>query len=327
LKGNFLMLPASPHSPFAIIATLGPASAALAASLRDAGATAFRLNASHLELQDLERILQRVRKELGDFPIVVDLQGAKMRLGNFQPRPIVTGEKLTFSLDQRPHSIQVPHFELFASLASGDTLSCDDGRIRLRVRSTTETSAEVECLVDGVLRPRKGVNVVEHPVVLRALSSQDQSQVELCGRYSNVHFAFSFMSDGREVKWLRQLCPDRQVVGKIERIEAINNFESIARSVDSIWICRGDMGAQLGLVPMARWVFGVTPTNVPCPVVMAGQVLEHLTQHLEPTRSEVCYLHDLVHRGFAGIVLSDETAIGVAPVEAVKTARSLVSGF
>jgi pyruvate kinase len=58
---------------------------------------------------------------------------------------------------------------------------------------------------------------------------------------------------------------------------------------------------------------------------MAGQVLEHLTQHADPTRSEVCHLHDLLARGYAGIVLSDETAIGADPLRATLLAAELLA--
>jgi pyruvate kinase len=74
-------------------------------------------------------------------------------------------------------------------------------------------------------------------------------------------------------------------------------------------------------------VGALAPAGLRCPVLMAGQVLEHLTRHREPTRSEVCHLHDLVARGYAGIVLSDETAIGVHPVHAVAQAAALVRAF
>jgi pyruvate kinase len=80
----------------------------------------------------------------------------------------------------------------------------------------------------------------------------------------------------------------------------------------------------MGLGAMAHWVSGFDPTSLPCPVWMAGQVLEHLTTHQMPTRAEVCNIYDLVARGYSGFVLSDETAIGSDPAGAVRTLRSLL---
>ena len=92
-------------------------------------------------------------------------------------------------------------------------------------------------------------------------------------------------------------------------------------------MCRGDLGEQLGPGALGRFVGSLSPAHFRCPVLMAGQVLEHLTAHAEPTRSEVCHLHDLLARGYAGIVLSDETAIGARPAHAVGQAAALVRAF
>jgi pyruvate kinase len=97
--------------------------------------------------------------------------------------------------------------------------------------------------------------------------------------------------------------------------------------VDALWVCRGDLGEQLGPAALARFVGSFSPADLPRPVLMAGQVLEHLTEHAEPTRSEVCHLFDLWQRGYAGVVLSDETAIGRRPAHAVARAASLVRAF
>ena len=89
-------------------------------------------------------------------------------------------------------------------------------------------------------------------------------------------------------------------------------------------MCRGDLGEQLGPGALGRFVGSLSPAHFRCPVLMAGQVLEHLTAH---ARSEVCHLHDLLARGYAGIVLSDETAIGARPAHAVGQAAALVRAF
>jgi pyruvate kinase len=78
---------------------------------------------------------------------------------------------------------------------------------------------------------------------------------------------------------------------------------------------------------MARWVGSLHPAELRIPVLMAGQVLEHLTSHSEPTRSEVCHLFDLIERGYSGVVLSDETAVGHDPEQAVRTAATLLREF
>jgi pyruvate kinase len=109
---------------------------------------------------------------------------------------------------------------------------------------------------------------------------------------------------------------------KIERASAVADLSRIARRCDEVWICRGDLGAELGLQAMAEAVHDVTAAvrTLPVPTLLAGQVLEHMTRHPTPTRSEMCHLYDVLSSGFAGVVLSDETAIGEFPAESVRVA-------
>lgn len=309
-----------------LIATLGPSSFSAAAAIGAAGATAFRLNASHLDAASLGTSLAAIRAGCGDVPVVVDLQGAKMRVDLPEPLLVAAGD----TLELRPSGgtgISVPHPQLFEQASAGDTLSIDDGRIRLQVIDATGSRIEARALNAGLLRPRKGINVEQHPVALDALTARDRAACAAAAAHGVSTFAFSFMQDGREAAWLRAAVPGCSVVGKIERREAVSHLDDIAASVDAVWICRGDLGAQLGLAEMARVVSAIDPAAFAVPVLMAGQVLEHLTRHEEPTRSEVCHLHDLLARGFAGVVLSDETAIGRDPAHAVGVAASLLSAF
>jgi len=311
-----------------IVATLGPASFDLASALAEAGATAFRLNASHMTPGKLESILQRLQVILPRVPVIVDLQGAKMRLGEFEKRSVRRGDRLRFAKDSDAgNALPLPHPELFRVVAIGEMLSCDDDRLRLIVREAGEGVLEAECLTDGELRPCKGVNLLDHPVVLEDLTARDRQHIECAAKYPLVSFACSFMRDGSEARWIRSRANGCPVVGKVERRAALERLESITAQVDELWICRGDLGSQLGVAEMARWVGGFSPGKLRVPVLMAGQVLEHLTSHPEPTRSEACHLYDLVERGYAGIVLSDETAIGMDPVRALSQARALLHAF
>jgi pyruvate kinase len=310
-----------------IVATIGPASWNLAAGLRDAGATAFRLNSSHLEVDELAEQAARICWALPELPLIVDLQGAKMRVGTFDQRSVRFGERIRFSLSPKTTEIPLPHQEIYAAVAEGDTLGCDDDRLRFRVTDASEDSLETVALHDGVLRPRKGVNILEHPVFLTDLSELDQSCLRFTKDLGKVGYAFSFMRDGTESEWIRRRAPNCAIAGKIERLEATRNIHRISDAVDAVWICRGDLGAQLGPGGMARWISGYDPGLESRPVLMAGQVLEHLTAHAVPTRSEVCHLFDLVNRRYSGFVLSDETAIGVDPVCVVRTLHSLLVEF
>ena len=312
--------------PRRLVATLGPRSSDLAAELAAGGATGFRLNASHLSPEETGRLARAVRKAAPDRELVIDLQGAKMRLGGFVERRIAPGETVALSPAPREGTLPAPHPELFAEARVGETLGVDDGRLRFVVERRADDEIVARCLVGGALRPRKGINLLEHPVRLDGLSPRDRATLAALPQ-GPATIAFSFMLDGREAEWVRAARPDSRVAGKIERREAIDALPTIAAAVDEVWICRGDLGAQLGLPELARFVHQFDPRALPCPSLMAGQVLQHLARHDAPTRSEVCHLYDLLARGYEGIVLSDETAVGSTPARAVATAAALLSSL
>ncbi|MGI5863629.1 MAG: pyruvate kinase [Myxococcales bacterium] len=321
------MSPAVPDS-FQIIATLGPASFGRAKALAAAGATGFRINASHLRPAELRSAVEALRREIPDVRLTIDLQGAKMRLGYFRERALLKEQVVIFtSEDDRRSALPLPHPEIFQAARVGDTLTADDGRLRFTILEVTPTTLVGSALENGVLRPRKGVHLEEHPVELEDITGDDALHLASVEAPRAASWAFSFMKDGREAGWLRQRVEGCRVVAKIERQEAIDALPQIVRAVDELWICRGDLGEQLGPTRLARFVANYDPRSAGLPVMMAGQVLEHMTEHPEPTRSEICHLYDLVSRGYSGIVLSDETAIGRDPERAVARAASLVRGL
>lgn len=309
-----------------LVATLAPACAPLAGALASGGATAFRLNASHMRPAALAEALASVRRQCPGAPLLVDLQGAKMRLGWIADRPVAEGERVRFSIDPA-EGVALPHPELYRQVAPHEVVSVDDGRIRLEVLETGEGRLEARALTPGTLSARKGVNLEQHPVRLHGLTGPDVEAVAIALAAGVRAFAFSFMTDGGEARWVRERAPGALVIGKVERAEAVGQLAAIASRTDAVWICRGDLGAQLGAARLARAVAGLSPPEFRVPVLMAGQVLQHLVDHGEPTRSEVCHLHDLLARGYAGIVLSDETAIGRDPVRAVRAASSLLQAL
>jgi pyruvate kinase len=252
---------------FDIVATLGPASFAIARELAGAGATALRLNASHLSPDELARRAVQARDGAPDLPIVVDLQGAKMRVGDVRERTLAAGARVRFAAEAGgPEDVPLPHPELFAAAAEGDTLGGDDGRLRFVVRARGDGWLEAEALVAGVLRPRKGVNLLDHPIRLSGLTPADAARLEAVRGLPGLQVAWSFALDGREAAWVRAAVPGAPVAAKVERLEAVGALAEIAARVDALWVCRGDLGEQLGPAALARFVGSLSPAELPCPV-------------------------------------------------------------
>lgn len=309
-----------------LVVTLGPKSLGLASELHRSGADTLRLNASHLPAKALEAAIVRARRAAPAARILVDLQGAKMRLGRFSPRRVARDDRVALVLAQESHgdALPLPHAELFEVLQPGDTLSLDDGRHHALVERCGGQRLTMRMLTAGTLLARKGVNRADHPVTLEGLTERDRNAISVARSAGCGDFAVSFVSDGRECDWVRQLAPEAHVTAKLERSDALEHLEAIAARADELWVCRGDLGAQLGLLALGRAVAQVAPQSLPVPVLMAGQVLEHMRHGTQPTRSEICHLSDLLARGYAGVVLSDETALGDSPELATEWAAALL---
>jgi pyruvate kinase len=306
--------------------TLGPSSeekAILTRLLKTADS--FRLNASHLNADSLGRWLTRLQEvfqeERHEIPVVLDLQGAKMRCGDY-PATESPPEKLRLTLSaeasQDPSVLPVPEPLLFEHCQVGEILTLNDNKVEVRVEAKEPGTLHTRVLRPGPLSSFKGVNRPGHPFPVGPLRTWDRSAIEITKAFSFVHFAYSFVLDGSVAQVLRKVT-SRRLVAKIERPESFPHLTSIDAAFDEIWLCRGDLGAQAGLTALGplQQEFTATLPKLSSPCILAGQVLEHMTHFPQPTRSEVVHLHDVRQAGWQGIVLSDETAIGKNPVAVV----------
>ena len=307
------------------ILTLGPATQTEEIITELLGvADGFRLNSSHLTpeqllkwLDKLSTIFSRTDRTL---PVIIDLQGAKMRIGEYPDVPELPNDKVTLLLQNKTDTssiIPVPHEELFQELRAGDVLTLNDTRIILEIIDVSPNEALAAVLKNGPLCSLKGINRTRHPVPYRVMTNKDKETIELCQKFPFTHYAFSFVLNGEEAALLRPATGQKQLIAKIERPEALSHLSTIDSKFDAIWFCRGDLGAQAGVENLGslQEQFVTAFEILKSPKYLAGQVLEHMSHFPEPTRSEVVHLHDIQKAGFDGIILSDETAIGKYPLE------------
>lgn len=324
---------------YRITATLGPASRdeAVWQAMLEAGVDAFRLNTSHLSLSECESWLGRLEDFLQrcgrrPMPIVLDLQGSKWRLGQFPARRLVVGEQVTLALDpsRAVETLPVPHADFFhAAASSSDELVLNDAKSRLKVLAWGEDYIQAQVIVGGEISSRKGITFSQSHYRKEALSAQDEAIFRQTQSNPSVRYAISYIKDALEMQQYRQAIGAQAfLIAKIERPEAVEDAQKLAQDADEIWLCRGDLGAELGLVRMAAAAHrftgqvGAIRNNLrqAGEVFLAGQVLEHMTGIPTPTRAEVCQLFDALEAGYGGFVLSDETAIGQDPAEACRVA-------
>jgi pyruvate kinase len=318
---------------YQIIATLGPSSDTETTWCRmlAAGATGFRLNTSHLSLLQLEAWVQR----LGAFlvtqiprpPLVLDLQGSKWRLGQFPACELTEGQRVTLvcaASAARPNELPVPHPDFFrAAAVSGREIVLNDAKLRLRLETQDADALHARVTTGGPIIPRKGITYTASTHRQESLSDTDRVILTRTQNLPGIRYALSYVKDTMEMANYRtQIGRSAYLIAKLERRPAMDEAMQIAATADEVWLCRGDLGAEVGAKAMAEAVYRLSASveAMPVPVLLAGQVFEHMVEHPTPTRSEVCAVYDALRKGYQGFVLSDETAIGRDPVESCRAA-------
>ena len=314
----------------------------------------FRVNASHMTTESLGAFCEAYGRVagLGAVPLYIDLQGAKLRVHAAQPQCRVgTGDHVavvclgdeagaTTTTAATPGDDKARIFvgaNIMALLQAGTEVSIDDGKVELVVEAVAADRSHADAVVrrGGDVRARKGFNLRPHPVAFTALSARDRAHVAATRQHAFVRYALSFACLASEVEELRALAgPERPVAVKLERPLDTDAVVALGRSAGELWVCRGDMGAQLGTpgalaVYYRGFVVGALPLLLRegCRVVMAGEVLDHMCDAPAPTRSEVCHLADLWALGFDGIVVSNETAWGKHPDNVLKVFRDIATAL
>jgi len=326
---------------YKIIATLGPSSATIHAweSMSSAGVTGFRLNTSHLTLPQLYSWLEKLHPFLASsgLKLVLDLQGSKWRLGFLPPYELVKGQSVTLVLEEitdQSNILPVPHPDFFQSailLASNPSstgyrsadILINDAKITLLMESASCDRVTARVNQGGLIMSNKGITFTASEYRQEILSNMDKSIIMATRNLQFIRYAISYVKDAVAMEKFRSLLSQPAVlIAKLERRSAIEDVAKIADLADELWLCRGDLGAELGLKNLAEQVycFSKNVRNISKPVLMAGQVLEHMNEHPIPTRSEICFLYETLMHGYHGFVLSDETAIGKNPIASCQMA-------
>ena len=321
-----------------IVATLGPASSdkETIKALFEAGADVFRLNMSHgehTEIGERHRIIREIEAETGrPIGILADLQGPKLRVGTFGGDgafELEEGQAFRLDLDDVPGDatrVQLPHKEIFDALEPGARLLVNDGKIRLKVKECGPDFANCEVTVGGVISDRKGVNVPDVTLPLAALSDKDRRDLEFVCRLGVDWLALSFVQRTQDVAEARDLVQGRAaVLVKVEKPQAVANFEDILAVSDGIMVARGDLGVEMpvhSVPPMQKRMVRKCRAAAK-PVIVATQMLESMIESPMPTRAEVSDVAAAIYEGADAVMLSAESAAGSYPIEAVTTMNSV----
>ena len=316
-----------------IIATLGPSSSdpETIRRLFEAGADVFRINMSHASPEkatELHNIIRKIEADFGrPIGILVDLQGPKLRVGEFARDSAVLKEGSTFHFDTNDDSgsalrVYLPHPEIFEAVEPGHTLILDDGKLRLKVLEASAELITAEVIVGGPLASRKGISLPDTILPFGAMTEKDRRDLEHAVNLGADWIGLSFVQRADDVAEARKLTRGRvAIITKIEKPAAMEHLGEILELSDALMVARGDLGVEMPLeqVPGLQKRITRACRNAGKPVVIATQMLESMIFAPVPTRAEVSDVATAVFDGADAIMLSAESAAGEYPSEAVET--------
>jgi pyruvate kinase len=326
-----------------IICTIGPASRdpRILEKLMESGMNVCRLNFSHgthEEHAELIRDIRKVSKKLG-LPVAIlqDLAGPKIRTSKLQDKEFVTLKKgAEFTLTNRdvPGSDQevgLTYADLPQNVRSGDAILLADGAMEVKVISTSETDVKCTVVTGGPLGSNKGINLPSRSINAPILSDKDKADLQF-GLEQGVDFiALSFVRTAHDVKTVKRRIAkakqDTPLIAKIEKFEALDNIDEIIAESDGIMVARGDLGVEIPLesVPRVQKMLINKTNEAAKPVITATQMLRSMVESPRPTRAEVTDVANAIYDGTDAIMLSEETAMGAYPVEAVQVMTSVAA--
>ena len=314
-----------------IVATLGPASSSpeRLRALFEAGADVFRLNFSHGTPDDHKQRVELLRalEKHYKYPIAIlmDLQGPKLRLGTFAkgPMELKKGQKLHFDLDPQPGTakrIPLPHPEIFRAAKTDGLLLIDDGKVRLRIMTHSESAIDAVVEVAGPISDRKGVNLPNLMLPLSPMTNKDRRDLDYGLSLGVDWVALSFVQRADDIAELKKLVAGRAaVMAKLEKPMAIEHLDEIIEQSDGIMVARGDLGVEMppeAVPPLQKRILAACRA-AGRPAIVATQMLDSMVHSPTPTRAEASDVATAVYDGTDAVMLSAESASGDYPVEAV----------
>ncbi len=307
----------------------------LVRSLYEAGMDVVRINSAHATEDGATQVVTNVRKVSPSIPVMIDTKGPEIRLTNigdgegsimFKDGDIVKVKGTANNADLITSELiymNVP--SLVNDMNIGNRLLIADGELELEVIDKNEDHLVCRFVIGGKLKSRKSVNVPGVHVDLPSITPKDRRFIEWAIKNDVDFIAHSFVRSAADVKAVQDILDAHQspikIISKIENQEGIDNIDEIIEASYAIMVARGDMGVELSAekIPGAQRLIVEKCIAAKRPVIIATQMLYSMTKSPRPSRAEVSDVANAIYSRTDAIMLSDETATGDYPVEAVKT--------
>ncbi len=322
-----------------IIATVGPTceNEEVLDQMIDAGANIFRFNMKHGTTEWHSNAIKRAQKVADGkkFPlgIMIDLQGPEVRIDLKEDFiEVEKGEEITFtnSPDGDSKEIGVPEKGVLEYLEPGDIILIDDGFYEFVVSKTTKNKILAISQRGGKIGNRKGLNVPSHKLNMPALIDADLNNLDMGAKNEIDFVALSFTRTAEDIENLRLEMEkrnlDAHVIAKIENRSALQNLEEIITAADGVMVARGDLGIETPLEGIPHWQKKIIQKarELRTPVIVATQMMQSMVENPIPTRAEVTDVANAIFNGTDAVMLSNETAAGKYPVEAVRAMNKII---
>ncbi len=316
-----------------IICTIGPASQGeeILTRLLEAGMNVARLNLSHGDEDHHTELIRRLRKVSTDLgrplAIMADLPGPKMRLGKLLKEPLLLerGRKivLTSRKPQNEDELPLDFPDLPRLVRPGEIIFLNDGLLELKVERVEGPDIQAVVLVGGEIRSRKGINVPGLRYELGALTPRDIELLRFALNQGVEAVSLSFVGSAKDLLQAREIARKEGkrvfLIAKIERAVALERLDEIIAAADGLMVARGDLGVEIPIerIALVQKEIARKANLLGKPVIIATQMLQSMTHRPRPTRAEATDVANAILDGADALMLSDETATGKYPVEAV----------
>ena len=281
----------------------------------------YRINGAHGSAADIERYIQKIRAQVPDADILMDLPGNKVRTSNME-EGVVLEEGKEFEI---PSS----HFNytgFYKHLKPGMTAWANDSIFEFSVISADEENIRFLSKSEGVLLNNKGVHVRGIHQDIPFLFRKDRELIELANRYHLAFVGLSFVRTAENIKEARALIDSNiEIISKVETIDAVNNLNDILPLVKYILVDRGDLSTDIGINKIPRYQKFIVEKALfsDVKVFLATQVLKNMETKPIPTIGEIEALYHIYKSGVFGVQMSEETAVGKHVSECVRVLNEM----
>jgi len=317
-----------------IVCTIGPASASdrVLEGLIRAGMNVARLNFSHGDYGFHRRLIRKIRQleRKLDMPVAIlqDLPGPKIRIGAVAGDHVRLQTRRPFVLTTRKIlgtelAVSVNFARLTRLVKKGDPILLGDGEIELEAVQIGRDEVKCRIVVGGVLGSHKGIHFPQSSLNIRALTARDKQDLAFGIAQKVDMVALSFVRTSEDILYARREIRKRgssvPIIAKIEKHEALDHLDAILENVDGIMVARGDLGLEIAQerIPTVQKMMIRKANHLGKPVITATQMLRSMVWNPRPTRAEVADIANAILDGTDALMLSEETAAGDFPLEAV----------